>query len=223
MPETPRLEDTVGFMNQEPRCPCVLLLDTSRSMQGPSIEALHQGLYTLRDCLLGDALAALRVEVAIITFDSTVTVAQDFITADQFQPPALTAQGLTHMGSGIHQALDMLQARKAQYREYGIMHYRPWVFMITDGEPQGEADSIVERAAQRIKEDEASKRVVFFAVGVDNANMDRLRQMVVRTPLRLKGLHFAELFSWLSDSMTRISQSQVGDDVPLAPPGWGTA
>ena len=48
----------------------------------------------------------------MVTFDSQVKVVQDFVTADQFQPPTLSAQGATHMGSGIHKALDMIHARK---------------------------------------------------------------------------------------------------------------
>jgi Uncharacterized protein encoded in toxicity protection region of plasmid R478, contains von Willebrand factor (vWF) domain len=191
-------------------------------MQGAIIEALNEALYTLRDNLVDDLLASRRVEVAIVTFDSTVRVEQDFVTADQFQPPTLTAQGLTHTGSAIHKALDMIQARKAQYRAHGIAFYRPWVFMITDGEPQGEEDRVVAQAAQRIRDDETNKRVVFFAVGVENANMARLGEIVLRTPLKLKGLHFAEMFLWLSRSMSKISQSKVDDIVALPPPGWGT-
>ena len=94
--------------------------------------------------------------------------------------------------------------------------------MITDGEPQGESESIVERAAQRLRDDEANKRVVFFAVGVENANMVRLGHIVVRTPLKLNGLNFAEMFVWLSASMQKISQSKPDDMVALPPPGWGT-
>ena len=53
MAEAPRLEEAIEFAeNPEPRCPCVLLLDTSGSMQGASIEALNQGLHTLRDGLV---------------------------------------------------------------------------------------------------------------------------------------------------------------------------
>jgi uncharacterized protein YegL len=223
MSESTRLEEAVEFAeNPEPRCPCVLLLDTSGSMQGASLSALNQGLHTFRDDLARDSLAARRVEVAIVTFDSTVTVVQDFVTADQFEPPTLTAQGMTHMGSAIHKALDMIQARKAQYRAHGVVYYRPWVFMITDGAPQGEADSIVERATQRLQEDENQKRVAFFAVGVEDADMTRLRQIVVRSPVKLTGLNFGEMFVWLSASMQKISQSKPDDQVALPPPGWGT-
>ena len=222
MAESLKLEDAVEFAeNPEPRCPCVLLLDNSGSMHNEPIEALNEGLKTFRDELNRDSLAKKRVEVAIVTFNNDVNVVQDFVTADQFEPPRLEAQGLTHMGSAILQGLDMIESRKSQYRSNGVNYYRPWVFLITDGEPQGEPDSIVEQAAQRIQEAEANKRVAFFAVGVEGANIPRLSQIVVRSPLKLRGLDFQEMFIWLSASMQRVSQSKPDDQVPLPPPGWG--
>ncbi len=222
MPDFLRLEDAVEFAeNPEPRCPCVLLLDTSGSMQGEAINALNEGLKTFKEELNRDNLAKKRVEVAIITFNSDVNIVQDFITADQFDPPTLKAQGLTVMGSAIHKGLDMVATRKAQYSANGVAYYRPWVFLITDGEPQGEPDSMIEQAAQRIKEDEDNKRVAFFAVGVEGANMTRLSQIVTRSPLKLVGLNFQEMFIWLSASMQRVSQSRMDEQIPLPPPGWG--
>ncbi len=217
-----RLEDVIEFAeNPEPRCPCVLLLDASGSMNGPPIDALNAGLQTFKEELNRDDIAKKRVEVAIVTFNSQVEVIQDFVTADQLDPPTLTARGLTHMGSGIHKALEMVQERKAQYRTNGVAYYRPWVFLITDGEPQGEPDSVVEEATQRLKNEEESQRVAFFAVGVEDANITRLSQIVVRTPLKLRGLNFQEMFIWLSASMQRVSQSRPNEQVPLPPPGWG--
>jgi hypothetical protein len=85
MPEPLRLDEAVEFAeNPEPRCPCVLLLDTSGSMQGEALDALHQGLETFRTDLNKDTLAARRVEVAIISFNNEIKVELDFVTADQF-------------------------------------------------------------------------------------------------------------------------------------------
>ncbi|WP_460205138.1 vWA domain-containing protein [Scytonema sp. NUACC21] len=223
MHDTLKLDEVVEFAeNPEPRCPCVLLLDTSGSMQGGAIEALNEGLKSFKEELIKNSLAARRVEVAIVTFDSQINVIQDFVTADQFNPPILTAQGLTTMGAGIHKALDMIQDRKAQYRANGIAYYRPWVFMITDGEPQGEFEDVIDQAARRLQADEANKRVAFFSVGVENANMNRLSQLAVRTPLKLAGLNFVEMFVWLSASMSAVSHSKVDDQVALPPIGWGS-
>jgi uncharacterized protein YegL len=223
MHDTSKLDELVEFAeNPEPRCPCVLLLDTSGSMQGTAISALNEGLISFRDELLQNSLASRRVEVAIITFSSKVDVVQDFVTVDQFTPPELVAQGLTTMGSGINKALDLIADRKSQYRSNGIAYYRPWIFMITDGEPQGEFEDVVEKAAQRLQADEANKRVAFFTVAVENANMSRLGQITVRAPLKLKGLNFVEMFVWLSASMSAVSHSKVDEQVALPPIGWGT-
>ncbi len=217
------LEDAVEFAeNPEPRCPCVLLLDTSGSMNGAPLQALNAGLQSFKTEIVKDNLASRRVEIAVVTFNNEIAVEQDFVTADQFAPPTLTARGMTHMGAAINKALDMVQARKTQYRANGVAYYRPWVFLITDGAPQGEPEDLVTQAAQRIKADEAAKRVAFFAVGVENADMDRLAQLAVRAPVKLKGLNFVEMFVWLSASMQKISQSQVDEQVALPPPGWGT-
>lgn len=218
-----KLEDAVEFAeNPEPRCPCVLLLDTSGSMRGEPIVALSEGLRAFKEDLMKDPLASRRVELAVVTFDSEVKVVQDFVTVDQFVPPELAAQGQTFMGSAIHKALDMIQTRKSTYRANGVAYYRPWVFMITDGEPQGEPESVVQQAAQRLKNDEANKRVAFFAVGVESANMSKLAELVVRAPVKLIGLNFVEMFVWLSRSMEKVAQSKTDEQVALPPPGWGT-
>jgi hypothetical protein len=45
MSEEIRLEEAVEFAeNPEPRCACVLLLDTSGSMAGEKIDSLNEGL-----------------------------------------------------------------------------------------------------------------------------------------------------------------------------------
>ena len=207
--------------NPEPRCPCVLLLDTSGSMSGERIAALNEGLQTFRNDLLQDNLAGKRVELAIVTFDSNVHIEQDFTTVENFHPPVLTAQGLTFTASGINKALDLLQERKRQYKNNGISYYRPWVFLITDGAPYGEEDYLLAQVAQRVKEEEANKRVAFFAVGVEGANMNILQQISVRSPIKLKGLNFREMFVWLSASMQRVSHSKPDEQVPLSPVGWG--
>jgi len=223
MSETPKIEEVVEFAeNPEPRCPCILLLDTSGSMQGPPINALNDGLVTFKNDLIKDPLASRRVEVAVVTFDNIINIAQDFITADRFEPSLLTAQGQTFMGTAINSALDMVQTRKAHYRTNGIAYYRPWIFMITDGEPQGEPTDVIEQAIRRINDDEANRRVAFFAVGVENANMERLQTISVRAPVKLIGLNFTDMFIWLSRSAQAVSHSKVDDQVALPPPGWAT-
>lgn len=202
--------------NPEPRCPCLLLLDTSGSMNGSPIAELNAGLVGLKDELAADSLAMKRVEVAVVSF-GPVNVENTFHTAPNFFPPNLVANGDTPMGAAIKQGLDLIRQRKDEYKANGISFYRPWVFLITDGAPTDEWQS----AAALIREGENSKSFAFFAVGVAGANMDVLGQISVREPLKLQGLKFKELFQWLSNSMKSVSQSVPGTSVPIQPPqGW---
>jgi uncharacterized protein YegL len=41
-----------------------------------------------------------------------------------------------------------------------------------------------------------------------------------RAPLRLKGLAFADLFQWLSKSLSVVAHSKPGEQTPLPPVGW---
>lgn len=206
--------------NPEPRCPCVLLLDTSASMAGPRLHELQQGIQQLKDELTGDLLARKRVELAVLTFGGSVRMAQDFVTVDSFDPPQLHADGLTPMGGAITTALDLVRTRKAVYRQNGIAYYRPWVFLLTDGEPSDNWSS----AARLVREAEQQKALAFFAVGVGEANLDVLKQISTRTPLMLRGMMFREMFQWLSTSLRSVSQSAPTDELPLrnpvVPDGW---
>lgn len=206
--------------NPEPRCPCVLLLDVSGSMNGRPLEELNAGLQTLQQALAEDALAMKRVEVGIVTF-GPVKVEMPFTSASTFFPPTLTSQGDTPMGAAIIQALGMVEDRKRDYRSNGVSFYRPWVFLITDGGPT----DAWQQAAVAVHEGEASKKFAFFGIGVKGANMTTLSQICPsnRPPVNLDGLKFRELFQWLSNSLRSVSRSTPGTEVQLeSPKGWAS-
>ena len=244
MPGT-SLEDLVEFTdNPEPRCACVLLLDTSSSMEvgraseedlgeymgmvdglptyavkkdailAVPIKELNEGIETFKDALDSDPLAALRVETAIVTFGDSVEVVQDFATVDALKTPRLEASGETSTATAINRALDMLEQRKAMYREAGVSYYRPWVVMMTDGASTDSARQMRE-ASERVHRAEESKQLAFFSVGVEGADMYELNRIGPRGAVPLEGLAFREFFLWLSSSMTRVSASKVDDEIDL--------
>jgi uncharacterized protein YegL len=232
----PDLLDQAEFAeNPEPRCPVVLVLDTSGSMQGAPIQELNQGLADFSAAIRSDPLASLRVEVAIVTFGGDVHVLdlrggdanhdadsaeQGFVTVDAFEPPNLRAGGGTPMGTAVETALALLRERKEIYKQYGIDYFRPWMFVITDGHP---TDSNWAEAAVAVKQEEARKGVIFYGVGVERADMRVLAEFSgARPPLKLRGLAFGELFQWLSRSLSVIAHSRPGEQAPLPPVGWGS-
>ena len=212
------LEAAVEFAtNPEPRCACVLVLDTSASMGGAPIKALNEGIHAFAADVAQDPLARQRVEVCLMTFGGTVDVVHDFVTAGSFEPKTLTAGGGTPLGSAVDRAIDLVADRKATYKANGIAYYRPWVLLVTDGAPTDDWH----KAAERVRQAEADSGLAFFAVGTEGADFETLGNIATRTPLRLKGLSFVELFVWLSQSQRRVSASRPGDQTALPPvDGW---
>lgn len=212
--------DLIG--NPEPRCPCLLLLDTSGSMNGQPITQLNDGIRQFKEELAADTMAMQRVEIALITF-GPVQVISEFQTPDLFEPPHLRAGGDTPMGAAIERGLDMLEARKAAYKQAGVAYYRPWIFLITDGGPTDHWQA----AADRVRQGDSAERKAFsfFAVAVEGADMTKLTAICSpqRPPMKLRGLSFRELFKWLSSSLGGVAKSQPGQLVALpAPTGWSS-
>jgi uncharacterized protein YegL len=205
--------------NPENRCPVILLLDASASMSGQPIQELNRGIAAFKEDLLSDDQASLSVELAIVRFGGSVSLIQDFVTVEDFLPPTLTTDGSTPMGQAIEMALDTLEKRKALYKENSVLYYRPWVFLVTDGAPTDNWQS----AAQRLRKAEDNRQLSFFAVGVEGAEFEVLKQIVSpeRSPVQLNGLDFRSLFIWLSASMKRVSSGKVGEAVELPAVGWG--
>jgi uncharacterized protein YegL len=204
--------------NPEPRCPCILLLDTSTSMQGSSIDELNQGLQAFRNELFNDSLSMKRVEIAVITF-GPVRVVQDFTTVDMFRPIQLQASGDTPLASAVSRGLNLLKQRKEILRRNGIKLFRPWIFLITDGEPTDKWENL----PLVIRSGEETKSFSFFALGVKDANFEILKQISVREPMKLQGVRFKEFFLWLSASLKNVSGSNPGDTVAIPdykPYGW---
>jgi uncharacterized protein YegL len=203
--------------NPQQRCPCLLLLDTSGSMEGRPMEQLNEGIRTFKEELMADSLAAKRVEVSILTFGPPRSLGP-FQTAETFTPPHLATTGDTPMGAAILQGIAMIEDRKTTYQDHGIPYNRPWVFLITDGAPTDD----VTLASRMLREGVERKKFAFFAVGVEGADMATLSRISPRQPQKLQGLKFRELFQWLSNSLGTASRSSPDTErLALPPPsGW---
>jgi uncharacterized protein YegL len=224
------LEKMVEVANpQQPHIPVVLLLDTSGSMSaGSKISDLNEGLSIFKSDIETDDLASKRVDLAIIAFSDTATVIHDFSSVNDFEPPNLSPEGLTSMGEAILKSIEMVEGRKNQYKELGVDYYRPWIFMITDGEPTDmqPGDERWNNVVQAVHQGETSGKFMFFGVAVEPANIEILKLITPpnRPPVRLKQGRFKELFQWFSRSQKKVSSSRPGEQVTMETPvaaGWG--
>jgi uncharacterized protein YegL len=203
--------------NFEQKCLCVLVLDVSGSMNGTPIVELNKGLQDFYNDIEGDESTSQKLEISLITFSHIVTTVQEPALVENFKMPTLKANGSTAMVNAVNEAIRKVQARKEWYKSTGQNYHRPWIILMTDGEPDDDQD--VTGLSARIKADTAAKKYAFLPIGVEGANMTILSQIAGDIPaMPLKGTKFQQFFKWLSTSMGTVGEGTEGEKVTLPDP-----
>ena len=210
--------------NYEQKCLCVLVLDVSGSMRGKPMDELNKGLQDFYNEIADDVTTSQKLEVSLITFNHIVKTIQEPALVENFTMPTLTATGSTAMVNAVNEAIDKVEARKNWYKETGQTYYRPWIILMTDGEPDDDQD--VDTLAARIKEDSIPREVdgqrlgrkyMFLPIGVEGANMTILDKIKGNLPpMKLQGTKFSSFFKWLSASMGTIVEAKEGEQVDIS-------
>lgn len=211
-----RLEDLVN--NPTARVPICLCLDVSGSMVGAPIRELNEGVRLFYDAIRQDETALYAAEICIVTFGRRgAECITDFAGLElQEGTPELTAGGPTPMGEAVNLGLDLLEKRKNEYKGKGVDYFQPWLVLMTDGEPNGDENELA-RAISRTVEMADHRKLSIFPIGIgEDADMEVLaRFSPKRQPLKLQGLKFREFFEWLSQSVSKTSQSLPDESVSL--------
>lgn len=202
--------------NYEQKCLCVLVLDVSGSMGGSPIQELNNGLQDFYNEISNDPTTSQRLEVALVTFSHVVSTIQSPALVENFTMPKLIASGSTATVTAVRDAIDLVAARKAWYKTTNQTYYRPWIILMTDGEPDSDQD--VDGLARQIKQDTANKKYEFLPIGVgESANMGILSKIQGNIPpMKLKGTKFSSFFKWLSASMGTVVNASEGQQVNLS-------
>lgn len=215
---TSLIPDISFIDNSEQRTPLVLVLDCSGSMEGNPIFQLNQGLKLLEAELKQDVIAAKRVRILVIKYGGydECEMLGDWCDAMDFTAPVLEACGLTPTGQAVSLALSEIEAEKDRLKAAGVPYTRPWMFLISDGQP---TDNWMQ-AAQECRQAQAANKVAVFPISVGEQateSMGEFSRSGINGVKRLQGLQFRELFLWLSASMQVVSQSTPGGKAQLPP------
>ena len=202
--------------NSAPRCPVILLLDTSYSMEGEPIKQLNAAVRQFLRETADDEAASMSVELEIIKFDDGAEVVMPFTQiCDVKSYHDLTLGPCTSLGAGLTLAKKELKARRKLYQEAGISSYKPWLIVMTDGDPN---DAWQQPADDMLKLSE-KMGIMYLGIGLgDMANMELLGEIIPDT-CRLQGLKFKAFFRWLTDSLKCVSSSTVAEEDNIQLPG----
>ncbi|MCL2617735.1 MAG: VWA domain-containing protein [Defluviitaleaceae bacterium] len=188
----------------------VFVLDVSGSMNGRPIEALNAGLNQFKADVCKDKLTRDILDVAVIQFNDSFSVAQDFVPIEYMDHMQLEADGATKYTAPIKEALKMVDERSRFYRRSGTEPYKPWIIFASDGAPHDDITAV----AHEINDAQTAGKVRFLALGVGNFDSKSLKQLT-DVVLRLEGTDFTHFFNWVGKSMRSVSQSAPGEKPPL--------
>lgn len=194
----------------------LFLLDTSGSM-GAAIP----GQNTTPIAELTDALNRFKIEVckdehtkdildvAIVEFNNTYKVIQEFSPIEYMKPVELNAYGQTYMTEALEVAVNMVTERSRFYRRSGAEPYKPWIILISDGAPFDDIRGV----AQKINDLAAEEKLAFWSLAVPGANNEVLHMLSGKRVLNLAGYDFKGFLDWANKSMRAVSQSSPGEKV----------
>ena len=198
--ETPKIINA-----SESHMALVFVLDTSGSMGGDPIRDLNAGLNRFKAEVCKDKQTRDILDVAIIEFNSTHRVVQDFVPVEYMEDVNLAVAGSTIMSSPIEMALNMVNDRARFYRTSGTVPYKPWVILISDGAPDSDDD--ISGVIKKIKDMEENGKVSFRSLGVEGYDPKVLHDLSGKKVMKLNGTDFTAFFDWVNKSMRSVSQS----------------
>ena len=209
--------------NPNQRTPCVLILDASESMSWhqPSgkipINELNAGLQTLATALKEDSSARTRVQLSIVCVGgprNEASLLMDWTDVINFDAFPLSAAGSTPLAEGLLLALKVIEDGKKQLNSSGISYTRPWIMIISDGDPTSPAH-LWDQALGECKLAQDQRKVEIFSIAVEGADLDKFKLISTKPVIQLEGVKFRELFVWLSSSLSAASRSRPGDKIEL--------
>jgi uncharacterized protein YegL len=216
--------------NYEQKTLCCFVLDVSGSMSGLPIQELERGLHEFHNDIKQDSMMSNRLEVSIIIFSDHISQIVSPSLPSNFQIPKLRADGSTKLVEATEYAIDIVNERKAWFKSTGQPYLRPWIILITDGEP--DSDQNVSGLSDRIKKDTLEKKYVFIPIAVGDADMNILSRLsgysfssgtdkTLIPPMKLQGLKFSDFFQWVSASMSMVASSSENSQINMpSPNNW---
>lgn len=123
------------------------------------------------------------------------------------------ANDLTPLGEGVQLALNMIEEQKQLLKSNGIPYTRPWMFVISDGEPTDETP-VWQAATYAAQEAIKKQKCEIFLMSVDTS-VGKLGELSTRPVACVTSAKFKDFFIWLSRSLSGVSKASIGENAPL--------
>lgn len=194
----------------QPHVPVVLLADTSGSMAS-SIHDLNQALTAFKRNIETDMLASAVIDIALVEFNSTTTVRNQFQAVKEWNPPTLSVSGSTEMGAATQVGLNMLKGRMRTYMETGVPFNRGWIILVTDGAPTDSIDEV----SREIKGLHGKKKIHSFALAAPGFNASVLNNLCPSGVFQMTDSNYMDALKMFSSTLITVSGSKPDTLIPM--------
>ncbi len=192
------------------RLPVYLLVDVSGSMSGEPIEQVKNGIQMLVAALRQDPYALETAWLSVLTFGSSADVVVPLTELTAFQPPNLSISGSTNLGDGLKLVADRAAKELTKTTPTTKGDWKPMVFLLTDGAPDGGWQS----GLARFKQEKWGIVVCCSVDGGDENVLKQISEIVVHLNTSDSN-SIKAFFKWISSSVSQSSKSvdQGGKEV----------
>lgn len=179
--------------------PVILLLDVSSSMSGDKIDRLYDATIEMVNSFVEEAIKETIINVAIITFGSTVDLHTAYTPVTDLQKKGISkfyADGMTPLGTALTMAKDMIEDKSVTPSNV----YRPAVVLVSDGEPNDKWESPLRDFINNGRSSKCQRFAIAIGNGAD-------RQMLTQFTGDSNTVFFAEKASGIANEFNKVTMS----------------
>ena len=195
----------------EPHMPVLIAGDISSSMAGIPIQNVNKSINRFANDVCKDPKAARCVDVAVIGFNDTPYIEQNWRPITEMSSVDFQAGGGTNISAALEKGIHMLRERGHLYEDLGMDVKMPYLILITDGYG-GDVTNI----ANIIKQRTADRKMKLWVLAVKGYDKKSVAQLTdgkrVFELVDEDGYDFTEFFDFMAVSVKAVSTSAPGQD-----------
>jgi len=205
------------------RLPIYILLDTSSSMRGESIESVKTGLRALLESLKRDPYALDTVYLSIITFDTKVEILVPLTELDKFVLPEfqIPETSFTNTGAALEKLIQQYTREVVKTTTDKKGDWLPLAVIMTDGTPSD--TQVFNETAEKLKKYNFARIIACVAGPKPNVrdaaanHMKKITSDVVSLDT-MDSSSFSKFWEWVSTAVSQQSQTTDAPPEALPPP-----